>query len=119
MVRIAGVKLHNGEPFVDDGSLAELEPAATRMGRGEVPLGGLLPAPFSVRVIPGMYFLGTSGERAAPSPETDARPAAGDLPDQDLADLALDVPSVPQHFRVPPQRRGVPQHRQWSAATSC
>jgi hypothetical protein len=98
MVRIAGSKLHNGEPFADDGSIARLS-LQRADGPGVVPLGGLLPSPFAVRVIPGLYSLRYEWGAGRTIPRNRRATVLQGLPlEQDVAKLALDVPSVPQEF---------------------
>jgi len=98
MVRIAGFKRHNGKPFADDGSIARLS-LRLADGRGEVPLGGILPSPFVVRVIPGVYSLRYewAAGRAIPR-NARAMVLQGLSLEQDASNQVLDVPSVRQEF---------------------
>ena len=98
MVRIAGFKRHNGKPFADDGSIARLS-LRLADGRGEVPLGGIVPSPFVVRVIPGLYSLRYEwgAGRAIPRNER-ATVLQGLSLEQDVQTLVLNVPSVRQDF---------------------
>ncbi len=98
MVRIAGFKLHNGQPFADDGSIARLS-LQRADGPGEVPLGGIVPSPFAVRVIPGLYSLRYEWGAGRTIPRNRRATVLQGLSlEQDAAKLALDVPSVPQDF---------------------
>jgi hypothetical protein len=96
MVELAGVKHHNGFPFVDDGSLAELS-LRHEDGRGYVILGGMLPSPFSVRVIPGRYFLEYDWRAGGGLPRNQRATVRRMLVTTTSVDLRLDVPSVLQH----------------------
>ena len=98
MVRIAGFKRHNGKPFADDGSSARLS-LRLADGRGEVPLGGIVPSPFVVRIIPGLYSLRYEWQAGRTIPENRGATVSQGLSlDEDVEKLALDVPSVLQEF---------------------
>ena len=106
MVRIAGFKRHNGKPFADDGSSATLS-LRLADGPGEVPLGGIVPSPFVVRVIPGSYSLRYEwgAGRAIPR-NTHATVLQGLALEHDAPSLVLNVPSVQQEFEF--QSNGAP-----------
>ena len=96
MVRIAGFKRHNGKPFADDGTSAKLS-LRLADGLGEVPLGGIVPSPFVVRVIPGLYSLRYKwGSGRAIPRNRRATVLQGLSLEQDVETLVLDVPSVLQ-----------------------
>ena len=64
-----------------------------------VPLGGLVPSPFVVRVIPGLYSLRYEWGAGRTIPRNRRATVLQALSlEQDVAKLALDVPSVPQDF---------------------
>jgi hypothetical protein len=98
MVRIAGFKRHNGKPFADDGSSARLS-LRSADGRGEVPLGGIVPSPFVVRVIPGLYSVRYEWQAGRTIPRNARATVLRDLAlEQDASSLVLNVPSVSQDF---------------------
>jgi len=94
MVAVQGQKLHNGAPFESGGSAAfRLRPAGRS---GEVPLGGILPAAFSVRVIPGPYALEYDWEAGANLPQNRHAQVKTLSLAKASNTVALDVKSVPQ-----------------------
>jgi hypothetical protein len=98
MVQVRGVKHVNGEPFVDDGSAATLR--LRHADRGQVPLGGVLPAAFSIRVIPGTYsfeYDWSEGDGLPRNRHAQVRRLHLVKP---VSDLVLDVPSVVQEFAL-------------------
>jgi hypothetical protein len=98
MVRIAGFKRHNGKPFADDRSSAKLS-LQRADGRGEVPLGGIRPSPFAVRVIAGPYSFRYDWQWGTTVPRN-RRTTVGapHALESDRQGLVLDVPSVAQDF---------------------
>jgi hypothetical protein len=98
MVRIRGFKRHNGKPFADDRSSARLSLRRSD-GRGSVPLGGVRPSPFAVRVIAGVYSFRYEWQSGATIPRNQKATVGAELAlQQDQASLVLDVPSVAQDF---------------------
>ena len=108
MVRIAGFKRHNGKPFADDGSIARLS-LRLADGRGEVPLGGIVPSPFVVRVIPGLYSLRYEWAGRPRDPAKRAGDSlAGALPGARRPNARSQRAERAAGLRVPQQRRPVP-----------
>jgi hypothetical protein len=97
MITVSGVKQHNGLDFAADGSAAELSLRCVGL-RGRVPLGGTLPPDFSVRLIPGVYTFEYDRSEGATIPQNRHATVRRVKLVKDVADLVLNVPSVPQEF---------------------
>jgi hypothetical protein len=98
MVRLRGFKRHNGKPFADDRSSAQLS-LQRADGRGSVPLGGIRPSPFTVRVIPGHYTFRYQWQAGATIPHNRRATVGAQLAlETDQPSLVLNVPSVAQDF---------------------
>jgi hypothetical protein len=97
MVRVSGVKQHNGAAFADDGSAAELS-LRREDGRGDVPLGGTLPSEFAVWIIPGTYSLHYDWSEGASLPRNRHATVRQVRLVVKVLNLVLNVPSVVQDF---------------------
>jgi hypothetical protein len=97
MIQVSGVKRHNGLPFADDGSAAALS-LRRADGPGDVPLGGMLPSEFSVRIIPGRYSFEYDWTEGATVPHNRHAIVRQLRLSTDVTNLTLNVPSVEQHF---------------------
>ncbi len=96
MIRVAGLKRHNGSPFGYDG-VAALSLRGVDWP-GEVPLGGAQPSEFEVAIIPGRYAFEYDWQQGADFPNNrHAVVAQLDLLTRDER-LVLNVPSVIQPF---------------------
>ncbi|HVQ31219.1 MAG TPA: hypothetical protein VMV21_16615 [Vicinamibacteria bacterium] len=99
MITMGGVKHHNGLPFVDDGGTAALS-LRRADGRGTVPLGGILPSEFLVRLIPGAYTLEYDWSEGATLPRNRHAVLRRLSLASNLANLVVNVPSVAQDFAL-------------------
>jgi hypothetical protein len=97
MILIGGVKRHNGDPFPDDGSGAELSLRSVGH-RGEVRLGGTLPSEFAVRIIPGTYSFEYDWTEGATIPRNRHATIRRLILSRGRSNLVLNVPSVVQDF---------------------
>jgi hypothetical protein len=96
MIRVAGLKHHNGSPFGYDG-VAALSLRGVDWP-GQIPLGGAQPSEFEVAIIPGRYAFEYDWQQGVPFPNN--RHAV--VRQMDLVTpatrLVLNVPSVIQSF---------------------
>lgn len=95
MIRVEGVKRHNGVAFADDGSAAELSLRCVGR-RGDVSLGGTLPSSFVARIIPGLYTFGYDWTSGATIPRNRHATVQPLLLLTAMTNLILNVPSVAQ-----------------------
>ena len=104
MIRVGGVKQHNGLAFAEDDSAAELRLRRVG-GRGHVPLGGTLPSEFRVRLIPGAYafeYDWEAGRHDSPKPPRGRSPNG---PREERGQPGPERAECRPGFRLPPQRR--------------
>lgn len=96
MVRISGVKLHNGGAFGFDGA-ATLSLRALD-ATGQVALGGAQPADFNVAIIPGRYAFEYDWAQGESFPANRHAVVREINLSASLKGLALNVPSIVQSF---------------------
>jgi hypothetical protein len=96
MIRVAGLKHHNGSPFGYDG-VAALSLRGVDWP-GEIPLGGAQPSEFQVAIIPGRYTFEYDWQQGVPFPNNRHAVVREINLLAPTGRLVLNVPSVIQSF---------------------